>query len=215
MKVLAIIVSNEGNGVSYQSLLRQTVPPSRIIIASDKGIVNALNNVLARVNIWDYDYIFRTNHDVYFPPNWMEKNLALGVDLIGSHGDAMLIRPKVIDGIGGKFFYNVVEDSYFVYMAVLNGFSYKREVVAHANTRKMASTANPWRFIDEGVAMWQIGYGPLHLAWNTINATVRHRNFRFLVKVPCYFYAAITDKPKWPTSKVIKFGQVSTRIKRR
>ena len=206
-----MIVSREtdylNNRMMPVSLFRQTIPPKRILMATEPGFVHALNKAIDSVDLSDYDYIFRTSGDVGLPRNWIEANLQAShdADVIGSHGDAMLVRVSVLQALGGHFFDNAAEDSYFVQIARLHGASYSKERVKHWNLRKMGATWTGRRFLESGIATWQLGTGPIHMIWNCLWAAVVHRNFRFLARIPCYFWAALSRYDKWPTVKVIRF----------
>ncbi len=200
VKVLALVVSKEPPEKTLRSLAQQTLPPTFTVWVSAPGVVKALNDSWKTYRKDGYDYLLRTAGDIYLPRNWLESALLLQKDVVGSHGDAMLIHSRVMSAL--HFYDNPVEDSSFICTARLLGFSYSPEKVKHINLRRMGAKWPPRQFLERGKWTYILGYGPVNFLWNTVWATVIHMNFRFLAGLWTYLFALLISHPqRWPTQR--------------
>ena len=120
VKILTVIpVLNRYSEKTIESLLEQTIKPSKIIVAaghpsiceecSSHGIecyfvkpnftehtgirmTKAMNFALKFLNLNDYDFILKVDDDVVLPPNFIERCLKLDADCVGGSGCAQMFK---------------------------------------------------------------------------------------------------------------------------
>lgn len=75
-------------------------------------VAKALNHLLSRESIREYNYLLRVDADVILPQFFLEANLKLDADYVGRAGYAMLLKVDTFIKFFGKFPEIPAEDSY-------------------------------------------------------------------------------------------------------
>jgi hypothetical protein len=128
MKILCLIptLPHEVNNKALHSVLNQTVPVEYILLLTKKVNVDAylaqrvssvMNDGLAKFNVDVFDYIWRLDADSVVPPDFLEKHIALDVDVVGGEGYAQLIKVSFFkEKMLGRF-NSFSDDTYTYYKA--------------------------------------------------------------------------------------------------
>ncbi len=232
MRVLAVVPTlNESIERTIQSIKRQTHPISAIGVVSAKGpltegvdlavvcqpnlgecvgrrVAKALNFLLQNVTLGDYHYILRVDSDVVLPPNFVEANLSIHGDIVGTCGYAMLIRVEpFVDNFAGRFPEVCADDSYLAQYSMSIGLNVVQWKVRPVLLRRSGAHQN-WRyFYDRGLEMHRMGYEPLHVLFICFAETLRH-DWRNLYSLPAYLFAKLTHDPQYTIAKWVWRRQV-------
>jgi len=129
-----------------------------------KRIVIALNHALSKACLEDYDYLLRVDADVMLPKRFIEENLKVKADCVGTAGYAVLLKMNCfIKVFNGQFPEVAVEDTYIALKLLSLGYSVKPWVLPPILKRK-SGTCHSWRYhFIRGVEMYKLGYEPLHV----------------------------------------------------
>jgi len=91
-----------------------------------KRIVIALNHALSKACLEDYDYLLRVDADVMLPKRFIEENLKVKADCVGTAGYAVLLKMNCfIKVFNGQFPEVAVEDTYIALKLLSLGYSVK------------------------------------------------------------------------------------------
>ena len=124
--VLAIVVTRDPKDCveTVESLNNQTLQPKKIIVVSGTRkwsqstghIVGVLmNKALKDVNLDNYDWLLKSDDDIFYPPDFLEVNTNTDYDLMG-RGAGILIKTKPFQEHMGKWNESDMEDSYPYYV---------------------------------------------------------------------------------------------------
>jgi len=129
-----------------------------------KRVAIALNFVLSKVRLKDYDYLLRVDADTLLPKRFIEDNLKVDVDYVGKAGYAMLIKMESFTKFfNGRFVEVGAEDSYFGLKLLSQGRSVKPWTLPPKLKRK-SGVAHSWRYyFVRGKEMYKLGYEPIHV----------------------------------------------------
>lgn len=218
-RVLAVIVSNEPSvSQTRHSLESQTIPPSRIVVADrtfrDRfvgvRVAKAINMALADVDLSCFDWFLRVDGDRILPPDWIEKSLSEGVDIVGMGGETLLIRTSAFMAVGARFPVVTEEDTALILKLLSLGF--KRTSGPGSTSLRVSGKHYPlFQFIEKGVWDWKLGYEPIHAAYNYMEQARVRRNLLFLLGIFGYLFAFLSQKEKWDTdvAQFVFHGQVT------
>ena len=154
---------------TVDSLMRQTVSPDMVVFATktvNKPAINmrvatVLNEAFQQVRIGQFDYILRLDGDTVLSSNFLEKNLKLDMDLVGSAGCAQLIRIRpFLELMNGQL--NETSDDTYI------GLKFRRhgkKVAGYAVKPIHSSTTHhPMNdYVNRGVQLYKLGYEPVHV----------------------------------------------------
>jgi hypothetical protein len=129
-----------------------------------KRVARALNAGLDLINLEEFDYLLRIDADIVLPSRFVEENLKLRADLVGTAGFALLIRVRPFVSLLHERFKEVcAEDSYVRYIFMQNGYSTMSWKLPPKLLRK-SGKPHSWRyFYVRGLEMYKVGYEPLHV----------------------------------------------------
>ncbi len=129
VKVLAIIVTRDERDCqeTLSSLENQTLKPEVTITIGkpDKNLVTgeivgrAMNEALSKTQISGYDFLLKSDDDIWFPPWFLEVNTQSDYDAMG-RGAGLLIRVKPFLDHVKRWDTTSLEDSYPFYALMLN-----------------------------------------------------------------------------------------------
>jgi len=206
-RVIAILASYEPAQRTYDSLARQTVSPSRIVIADKRiphrsigvRVSRAINASLRGVDLSSFDWLLRVDGDTVLQPAWMERSLEAGADIVGYAGYALLIRMKAFLAAGGAFPEIEKEDSLLIFKMRSLGFTQSPYVVRPVLLRDPGKgTDQSWySYVEGGFNMWKCGNEPLHFLHSCVSGAVIRTNPKFLLAVFGYFLSAARGTPTW------------------
>lgn len=168
-RILVLIPSVRGvSDGTWKSINSQSIGVSRIVV-SDKIFPSylsvgeraskSINESIKYVDLKCYDYILRTDDDAYLPSNFLEENLKLNADVVGSSGYGQLIKMEpFMFYFNGRFPEVTAEDSYiFYYFQYLGLKAYKYKVRPEKLKRKKH---NLKYWLNVGEERYRIGYLP-------------------------------------------------------
>jgi len=232
IKIVAVIPTlGDDPAVTIRSLIAQTVPIERILVAVGsknlynslmsrsrclpskvkfvyvkpssavcigKRIAKALNVVLGLVDLGSFDYLLRVDADVVLPEFFVEENLKLNADVVGSAGYALLVKVKpFLRILRGRFKEVCAEDSYLSYSFLYNGYAVESWRVKPKLLRK-SGKPHSWKyFYIRGIEMYKIGYEPLHVI-----ASLRYE-LRNAFAVLGYISSLLSRSQKYPFARCV------------
>jgi hypothetical protein len=200
---------------TIKSLLRQTVKVSKILVAvgsrklyqrltlTDSGVAEyvyvkpnfqdplgkrvaaALNHVLSKVRLENYDYLLKVDADAILPSRFIEENLKANAAYVGKAGYAMLLKMHCfLKFFNGHFIEVGAEDSYIGLKLLSRGCSVKPWILPPK--LKRSRTYHSWKYcFVRGMEMYKLGYEPLHVV------EVLRRDVRNLFTIIGYFIAML------------------------
>jgi len=169
MKVLSLVLAFRTPPTStVKSLLRQSIPADIIVIAAypealrglpckkikcyvvepkldlcvGKRVSDAINRILGKVDLDEYDYLLKIDDDVILPRDFLEKNLInrRQYEIIG-RGYSMIIKIETFLRLfGGKWPYLCVDDTFIILKCLANNrkilpFSYLKDPLSIRSIR--------------------------------------------------------------------------------
>lgn len=139
-----------------------------------KRVASALNAVLGKVHLRDYDYLLRVDADTVLPSRFVEENLKVNADYVGKAGYAMLIRMEAfIKFFNGHFVEIGAEDSYVGLKLLSQGCTVKSWIVSPL-LKRTSGSHHSWRYyFTRGIEMYKLGYEPLHV-FERLRADIRN-----------------------------------------
>jgi hypothetical protein len=126
-----------------------------------KRVAVALNKALMEVNLEKYDYILKSDIDIIFPPNFIQKNLKSKYKLIGP-GAGMLIETKSFKKLlNGKFLEVCNDDLCIIRIFWMNDMKILpwKWVCKAKYLRK--NSRNHWRIFHKGSDLVKCGDPPI------------------------------------------------------
>ncbi|MGC8998954.1 MAG: glycosyltransferase [Candidatus Bathyarchaeia archaeon] len=129
-----------------------------------RRIAVALNCLLSKVCLEEYDYLLRVDADTILPNRFIEENLNADADYVGKAGYAMLLRMDCfIKFFGGRFVEVGAEDSYIGLKLLSQGCSVKSWILP-PKLRRRSGAHHSWRYyFIRGMEMYKLGYEPIHV----------------------------------------------------
>lgn len=217
-RVLVLIPTlNDDPSDAIESVMKQTVSPSKILVAVGSKelyqklvtqphadiveyvyvkpnlrepvglrVAKALNVLLSRVSLREYDYLVRVDADTILPPRFIEENLKLNADYVGKAGYAMILKiESFLKFLGGRFAEIAAEDTYVGLKLLSKGCRVESWILPPKLKRKSGS-GHSWRyFYIRGIEMCKLGYEPIHiierLRWD----------FRYIFAIAGYIVAIL------------------------
>jgi glycosyltransferase involved in cell wall biosynthesis len=127
-----------------------------------KRVAIALNTILAKANIREYDYILKVDADATLPKHFIEENLKENADCLGGSGYAMLITVSAfLEVFNGKFAEVAADDTYLGLAFRRRGYLVKGWRVPPM-LRKKRPHSYRW-YLTRGAEMYKMGYEPIHV----------------------------------------------------
>jgi len=204
-RILAIIASYEPAQRTRLSLESQSLPPAKIVVADrifhDRHVgirvSKALNTALDGLDLTEFDWFLRVDGDVLLPPDWIEKAVALGADVIGT-GGVLLVRMSAFKAVGYRFPVLEAEDSMLILKLMSLGFKRVPFTEPMSLRGMMRGTdSSMLTFFRNGIWRWKMGYEPIHAIYISVVAAAHYRNLRFLFQIFGYFFALLSRPRKW------------------
>jgi len=129
-----------------------------------KRVAVALNTVLSKVQLREYDYLLRVDADTILPKRFLEENLKVDADCVARGGYAMLIKmSSFIKFFNGRFAVVEAEDSYIGFKLLSQGRTVKSWILPPRLNRE-SGVHHSWRYyFIRGLARYKFGYEPLHV----------------------------------------------------
>lgn len=205
--ILAILVSEGPAPETLQSLQNQTVRIDRVVLADrtfpDRRagirVAKAINCELDRLDLAEFDWLLRVDGDTILPPDWLERSMASGADVVGRGGYALLVKMSAFMAAGARFPVVEPEDALLNLKIQSLGFKAVPYVVKPEFLREpgRGTERSLFTFLQRGVWTWRLGYEPVHAVYNFIFAVRLRRNPRYLLGIFGYFFAAASRAEKW------------------
>ncbi len=215
---------------TIRSLLKQTLPPTKIVVVSrtpvddksgeverskislvvdkadkrlclGKRVAQALNSAIETVILDDYDFILKADMDIEFPEKFIEVNVNSGFDLLGK-GAGMLINVSHFrELMNGKFFEACADDEYVQRVFLVNYCEVLPwDWVLPARIRREKSQ-NCWRRYRIGRDNYRCG-DPLFWSIVTIIAdALKNKHLVFLFDLLGHIRARYQDLKHYPISQ--------------
>ncbi len=151
-----------------------------------KRVAVALNYLLSKVCLEEYDYLLRVDADTILPNRFIEENLKADADYVGKAGYAMLLKMDCfIKFFNGRFVEVGAEDSYIGLKLLSQGCSVKPWILPPKLKRKSGSHHSWMYYFVRGTEMYKLGYEPIHVI------EVLRRDFRNLFTIIGYVTAML------------------------
>lgn len=218
MKILVIIPSLRGvSKETLDSIQQQTITVMKIIVSNKKyssrlsvgeRVAKACNYTLSRVDLTQYDYILRTDDDAYLPNKFLEKNLELNADVVGSSGYGQLIKVKpFLFYFKGKFPVVGAEDSYIFHMFNHLGLKASKYNIRPRKLHKKKHNKKYWMRVGE--ERYKIGYLP-HIVLFTFRDSISGYKvgYKVIYIVLGYFTSFTKRMRKYPFNKTTQKLQI-------
>ncbi|MEM2130055.1 MAG: glycosyltransferase family A protein [Candidatus Bathyarchaeia archaeon] len=129
-----------------------------------KRVAVALNYLLSKVRLEEFEYLLRVDADTVLPNRFIEENLKADADYVGEAGYAMLLKMNCfIKFFNGRFFEVGAEDSY-VALKLLKEGSIVKSWILPPKLRRKSGAHHSWRYyFIRGIEMYKLGYEPIHV----------------------------------------------------
>jgi cellulose synthase/poly-beta-1,6-N-acetylglucosamine synthase-like glycosyltransferase len=170
VKVSKILVA-VGSKILYQKLASTNLDIVEYVYVKPtfqdsvgKRVATALNIVLSKMRLEDYDYLLRVDADTILPSRFIEENLKADADYVGEAGYAMLIKMNsFIKFFNGRFVEVGAEDSY-IGLKLLSQERSVKSWVLPPKLKRMSGAHHSWRYyFVRGIEMYKLGYEPFHV----------------------------------------------------
>lgn len=216
---------------TIETLLNQTLKPVRIIVISGKRleiedysffsvdlvqiiydkpdmkmslgerVARALNKALDQVNISDYDFILKADSDIIFPPDFIERNLFSGYDLMG-RGSGMLIKVKPFEKyMRGAFFEIIIDDVYLLRVFQIYGLKVLPWKWIHPAIILNEPSYTWRRMLKIGEAYLRCGDTPILFILTTLMLIIRKKSLTYIFMITGYINAR-KNKNKYPIAEL-------------
>ena len=209
-KILVVVPTIEGiSNKTNSSLKHQTTPYSSILIANKKidkkfstgeRASKALNYELGKYTNEElsvYDYLLRIDDDSYLPEHFIEENLKLDADIVGSSGYGQLIKMKLfIEVLNARFPEVWSEDGHVWYTFKYYGLKAEKYRVKPENfgTRNF----NKKRYFGDGISRYKKGYIIPHILVSFREPmSGRKVGFNVIYIIAGYFWAMLKGEKKY------------------
>lgn len=167
-------------------------------------VAQSLNVVLRKLEISDYDYILKSDSDVIYPQNFLEKNLAAKFDLMG-RGCAMLINVDTfLEVMNGHFAEVNADDVYLMDIFVAYGYkvlSWNWVLSPHIAREPRASRK---RALGLGIDCFKLGKLPTSVLLGAFYLSLK-RNSGYLFMIFGFMLAAVKREKKFQFAQKIKY----------
>lgn len=156
----------------------------------------AINTVLSKENLREYDYILKVDAEVTLPKDFVEENLRDKPGFIASGGTAMLFKASSFLKIGSKYPETPeLDDTNLSLQYLYNGYTVKRWVCPPEIKTRERGHHSSAHHIRAGIEWYRLGYEPIHVL-HALQPTVQGMfkgefNMGFLLRVVWYFWAAL------------------------
>ena len=184
------------------SLNNQTVPINYIVVLAKRNnsvnlpmrISNVLNDGLQWVRLECFDYLLRLDADTILPNDFVEKHIALNVDVVGGEGYAQLIKVKFfVDKMKCSFnFYS--DDTYTYCLARACGSASERVEQVGYKVPGVNHSKFQYDFYS-GKLDYMVGYDPFSLV---VRLLKKHISLPWVIG---YFCSMATNKPVFEFAK--------------
>ncbi|MGB9959433.1 MAG: glycosyltransferase [Candidatus Bathyarchaeales archaeon] len=170
VKVSKILVA-VGSWKLYQKLISNGIGSAEYFYVKPdfkepvgKRVAVALNYLLSKVRLEEFEYLLRVDADTVLPNRFIEENLKADADYVGKAGYAMLLKMDCfIKFFGGRFVEVGAEDSYIGLKLLSEGRSVKSWILPPKLERK-SGAHHSWRYyFIRGIEMYKLGYEPIHV----------------------------------------------------
>jgi hypothetical protein len=217
MKIVCVIptLPSELKHQTLLSVFSQTVPVNYIYMLTEKckcgslpeKISAILNDGIKGLNLNCFDYILRLDADTILPNDFVEKHIALDVDVAGGAGYAQLIRTKFFVNKMSGCFNKQSDDTYTYFKAITSGSA--SDLVSPVEHRESGLTHSKFRYdYYTGKLDYLIGYDPL----SQINLYLFH-SFN-LWRLLGYFISLFTFTEGFEFAKLERSQRLSLLLRR-
>jgi hypothetical protein len=200
-KIICIIptLPNDISIKTLKSIYSQTVPVDYVYLLSKQikeskplpqKISSVLNDGLSGLNLNAFDYILRLDSDTVLPQDFIEKHIALHVDVCGGAGYAQLISVPFFQKNMNSLFNSLSDDSYNYYKAKSCGTALK--LVTPVQYKEPGLFHNKFKYnFYSGELGFFIGYDPFQ--------GVSYLRFKSkgIIYFLGYFWALLTFKKRF------------------
>jgi hypothetical protein len=193
LNVLAVIPTLYDDPTeTIQSLIRQTVPISRVFVGVGSRVLYekliakplenvtfvfvrpdfatclgtrigcAINTALSGIKLQEYDYLLKVDADTILPPNFLARNIETYADITGIFGFTMLFKVPAFIKLLNGKWPEVLGEDTYIIHL------YKRHGFSIANyllspAITRKSETHSWRYqFNRGLAVHLLGYEPIH-----------------------------------------------------
>lgn len=199
-----LIMRQNMNSVELHYIKPDTQEPLGVRVAK------ALNFLLSKISLKDYDYLLRVDADTVLPPRFIEENLKANADCVGKAGYAMLLKMECfLKFFGGRFAEVSAEDSYIGLKLLSMGCNVKPWVLP-PKLKRRSGAHHSWRYyFIRGVEMYKLGYEPIHV----IDAL--RRDVRNVFALMGYMIAILKREKRYDIASWVFKAQLKRLIYRR
>jgi hypothetical protein len=201
---------------TLRSVVNQSVPVACTILLTQRvidclpfpaKISKVLNSMVADLKVENFDYILRLDADTILPIDFVEKHVALDVDVVGGAGYAQLIKVKFFIEHMGRVFSSLSDDTYTYFKAYVCGSS--SPLIVNVEHRKPGLNHKKLSYqFYTGELDYFVGYDPIHVvSW------VRQKDFS-LIRLLGYFYCLFTFKSGFEFAKTERSRYLSLIFRR-
>ena len=226
--LVLIPTRSEVSEVTMKSIRDQTVGNLSILVITKKMSLNIPVGIrVARtinsfadddfsswwIMLKNNDYILRTDDDAYLPPNFLEENLKLNADVVGSSGYGQLIKTKpFMFCLNGRFPEVIAEDSYIFYYFKYLGLKACGYKVRPEKLKRKKHNLQYW--LNVGGERYRIGYLP-HMVILSFRDSISGFNvgFNAFYIFLGYILSSIKRLKKYPFNKMVSKLQLFRLVK--
>lgn len=173
----------------------------------------ALNTVLSRESLKEFDYILKVDAEIVLPKNFVAENLREKPDFIASGGTAMLFKVQPFLTAGGKYPVTPeLDDTYLSLQYLSHGYIVKRWVCPPEIKARARGHHNFKHHVRVGIEWYKLGYEPIHVlfALQPLFQDIFEGKLRMelFLRVYSYFLAAVKRTKRYEFAPWIFLMQV-------
>jgi hypothetical protein len=193
MTILAIVVSREDPSAALRDLHDQSIVPDSVTVSDHRfpdratglRVAKSLNRTLSEVPWRRYEYVLRIDGDSRIPPDFVQRAISEGADVVGSGASGLLFKTRVLEAMGGRWPEVEPEDSYFIWKAQELGFSHRPPVV-RGRGRAFGNKYDADHFLSWGRNCYLLGFEPIYFTRLALASARSARRPAFLFAIPVY-----------------------------
>jgi hypothetical protein len=129
-----------------------------------KRVAAAINTVLAKETLEEYDYILKVDAEIILPRDFIKENLEDLPDFVGSSGSAMCFKASAfLKGLGGKYPAVFADDTYLALNFLYKGYTVKRWLCSPRFKSREKGHHSYKHELQRGIEWYKLGYEPIHV----------------------------------------------------
>lgn len=129
-----------------------------------KRVSAAINTVLAKQNLKEYDYLLKVDAEMILPACFIEENMKVGADFVASGGAAMLFKVSCFLDVFKGIYPQVAADDTFIALSLMHkGYVVKRWRCPPIDKGRKKVHHSYRHEFNVGKEFYRLGYEPIHV----------------------------------------------------